>query len=116
MSDKVNIVFSVNGRSHVYAGSGKKSLLHYLREELGLFGTKNGCGNGQCGACTVIVNGEAKRACLIRMGKVEGAQVQTVEGLASGGKLHPLQVAFVNTGAVQCGFCTPGLYRLCPHY
>lgn len=85
------------------------NLMQFLRRERGLVGTKNGCESGHCGACTVIIDGEAKRSCLVKMKKVEGAQVETIEGLAQSGELHPLQQAFIETGAVQCGFCTPGM-------
>ena len=84
-------------------------LLDLLREKLGLTGTKRGCGEGECGACTVIVNNEAVNACLFPVWKVENASVLTVEGLGSEDALHPLQEAFLETGAVQCGFCTPGM-------
>jgi len=84
-------------------------LLDLLREKLGLTGTKRGCGEGECGACTVIVNNEAVNACLFPAWKVENASVLTVEGLGSEDALHPLQEAFLETGAVQCGFCTPGM-------
>jgi len=84
-------------------------LLDLLREKLGLTGTKRGCGEGECGACTVIVNNEAVNACLFPAWKVENASVLTVEGLGSEEALHPLQEAFLETGAVQCGFCTPGM-------
>ena len=84
-------------------------LLRYLREELNLVGAKNGCSKGQCGACMVIINGKAVPACAFKMEKLDGAEVQTIEGLAKNGKLHPLQVAFMKLSAFQCGFCTPGM-------
>lgn len=85
------------------------SLLRFLRDELGLMGTKNGCEKGHCGTCTVIVNGVAKRSCLVRMIKLDGADVETVEGLSNGDSIHYIQQAYIDEGAVQCGFCTPGM-------
>ena len=101
--------FIVNGKSYEVEVDENQNLLNYLRDELQLYGTKNGCGKAQCGACTLIINGDAKRACTIKMNKVEGAVIETIENLAKGGELHPVQVGFVNTGAIQCGFCTPGM-------
>ncbi len=86
------------------------SLLHFLRERLDLTGTKNGCEKGACGACTVVVNGTARRSCRLVMEAVLGAEILTIEGLAGeDGSLHPIQQAFVEAGAIQCGFCTPGM-------
>jgi len=86
------------------------SLLHFLRERLDLTGTKNGCEKGACGACTVVVNGTARRSCRLAMEAVLGAEILTIEGLAGeDGSLHPIQQAFVEAGAIQCGFCTPGM-------
>ncbi len=87
----------------------KATLLSYLRDVLHLTGAKNGCGQGHCGACTVIVNGKAQRSCLLRLKKIAGAKVQTIESLDINGHLHPLQQAFIEEGAIQCGFCTPGM-------
>jgi carbon-monoxide dehydrogenase small subunit len=86
-----------------------ESLLYVLRERLGLPGSKNACEQGECGSCSVYLNGALVCACLVLAGQAEGAEVVTVEGLAGDGGLHPVQQAFVETGAVQCGFCTPGL-------
>jgi carbon-monoxide dehydrogenase small subunit len=86
-----------------------ESLLYVLRERLGLPGSKNACEQGECGSCSVYLNGSLVCACLVLAGQAEGAEVVTVEGLAGDGELHPVQQAFVETGAVQCGFCTPGL-------
>ncbi len=85
-----------------------ESLLHLLRERLGLPGAKNACEQGECGSCTVYLDGEPVCSCLVAAGQAQGREVVTVEGLASGGELHPVQQAFVDAGAVQCGFCTPG--------
>jgi aerobic carbon-monoxide dehydrogenase small subunit len=86
-----------------------ESLLYVLRERLGLPGSKNACEQGECGSCSVYLNGALVCACLVLAGQAEGAEIVTVEGLAGDGGLHPVQQAFVETGAVQCGFCTPGL-------
>jgi aerobic carbon-monoxide dehydrogenase small subunit len=86
-----------------------ESLLYVLRERLGLPGSKNACEQGECGSCSVYLDGTLVCACLVLAGQAEGAEMVTVEGLAGAGELHPVQQAFVETGAVQCGFCTPGL-------
>lgn len=104
-----NYSISINGEIYHYSSLLEKSLLDYLREDLNLMGSKNGCGNGQCGACTVIIDGKAKKSCIQKMSRLNNTKVETIEGLEKNGKLHPLQIAFVNCGAVQCGFCTPGL-------
>lgn len=100
--------FSLNGRPVEVDVPPGRRLLDLLREDLGLTGTKGGCGEGECGACTVIVNGKPRLACLTLAIQVEGKEVVTVEGLSREGKLHPLQEAFVEAAGVQCGFCTPG--------
>ncbi len=89
--------------------SGSETLLSVLRERFGLLGVKEGCGVGECGACTVLLDERAINACLVAVGKVRGRRVLTIEGLAKEGKLHPIQEAFVDLAAVQCGFCTPGM-------
>ncbi len=99
----------VNGVDHPLSLDRDRSLLHVLREELGLTGTKYGCGEGECGACKVLVDGVAVRACMTPVGEAVGRSVTTIEGLAHGDRLHPVQQAFVDTGAFQCGFCIPGM-------
>jgi aerobic carbon-monoxide dehydrogenase small subunit len=106
----VRINLSVNGEARtaddVWAG---ESLLYVLRERLGLPGSKNACEQGECGSCSVYLDGQVVCACLVAAGQAEGRDVRTVEGLAEGDALHPVQQAFLDAGAVQCGFCTPGL-------
>ena len=99
----------VNGSAHAIAADGDRNLLSVLRGELGLTGPKYGCGEGQCGACTVLLDGNRVRSCVVRMDVAEGKPVQTIEGLADGEKLHAVQTAFLEAGAFQCGFCTPGM-------
>jgi len=103
------IRFTLNGRATEVKVEERRMLLWVLRTELGLTGTKFGCGEGLCGSCTVVVDGVAERSCRLPIGEVAGAQVVTIEGLAPGGVLHPLQAAFVEHDALQCGFCTPGM-------
>jgi len=103
------IKLSVNGEPYEVAIHPHRTLLEVLREEIMLTGSKEGCGMGACGACTVLVDGEAVLACLTLALSVEGKDIRTVEGLAEGQELSPLQKAFVEHGAIQCGFCTPGM-------
>jgi carbon-monoxide dehydrogenase small subunit len=105
---KETLRVSINGRAYAFDADRPRSLLVLLREEAGLTGTKEGCGNGECGACTVLVDGVAVRSCLVLAQEVDGCEVLTVDGLAASGGLHPIQRAFVDTGAVQCGYCAPG--------
>lgn len=109
MGHTIDVEFIVNGRSVRAQVPPDLTLLRFLRDHLRLTGTKDGCSSGHCGACTVILNGKATRACLVRVAKMSGAQVETIEGLSRNGQLHPLQQAFIDHGAVQCGFCTPGM-------
>jgi aerobic carbon-monoxide dehydrogenase small subunit len=105
------VTLKVNGQVVEVPGDpAGRRLLDLLREDLDLTGTKNGCGIGMCGTCTVLVDGAVKRACLLPLAAVEGKEVRTIEGMAGpDGSLHPLQQAFLDAGAIQCGFCTPGM-------
>ncbi len=109
MRMKELINFKLNGKPVSLSVDGEKMLLWVLRSDLGLTGTKYGCGEGFCGACTVLINNEAVRSCQLPLKKVKGKEILTIEGLASGDKLHPLQEAFIAHEALQCGFCTPGM-------
>jgi len=102
------ITFTLNGQKQTVEIQPSETLAHMLREKLGLTGTKIGCEEGECGACTVIVNGKTVTSCIYPAMKVDGAQVETIEGLSSTGKLHPIQEAFIEHFAAQCGYCTPG--------
>jgi aerobic-type carbon monoxide dehydrogenase small subunit (CoxS/CutS family) len=101
--------FSLNGKSRSLFVDGERMLLWVLRTDLGLTGTKFGCGEGFCGACTVLIDGEPVRSCQYPLRDVEGKKVLTIEGLAKDGRLHPLQEAFIKHDALQCGYCTPGM-------
>lgn len=103
------IQLEINGRSYTVNAGPQTSLLTILRDHLDLTGSKYGCGEGQCGACTVLLNGKAQRSCIIRAGAVVGKQVTTIEGLATGDQLHPVQAAFLDAGAMQCAYCTSGM-------
>ena len=103
------ITLTVNGKKHEVAIAPNKTLTQVLRDELDLLGTKEGCGIGDCGACTVILNGRAVNSCLVLAVQVNGSEITTIEGVANGPTLHPIQQAFVDHGAIQCGFCTPGM-------
>ena len=99
----------VNGAPHAIDAEGDRSLLSVLRDDLGLTGPKYGCGEGQCGACTVLIDGSRVRSCVTHLEGVRNKKIQTIEGLADGEKLHPVQEAFLAAGAFQCGYCTPGM-------
>ena len=105
---KVHSAFHVNGEGHEVAFAPHKTLLEILREDLGLTGTKHGCELGECGACTVIIDGEAVLSCLVLGLESDGRAITTVEGLATAAGPHPLQIAFADLNAAQCGYCTPG--------
>jgi aerobic-type carbon monoxide dehydrogenase small subunit (CoxS/CutS family) len=107
MSDTIR--FTLNGTPVALETDAARTLLWVLRTDLGLTGTKYGCGAGFCGSCTVVVDGQAVRSCLTDVNAVQGKQVKTIEGLATNGRLHPLQQAFNERGGFQCGYCTPGM-------
>jgi len=103
------VQFTVNGKPQRIVTETRRTLLEVLRENLDLTGTKYGCGEGQCRACTVLLDGQAVQSCQTTMDEVEGRKIETIEGLANGDKLHPVQEAFVTEGAMQCGYCVPGM-------
>jgi carbon-monoxide dehydrogenase small subunit len=104
----MRIHLTVNGTERTWETAAGDTLLDALRRE-GFVGVKKGCGTGDCGACTILLNGRAVNACLLLAAKAEGGAVVTIEGIAEGGRLHPVQEAFLEAGAVQCGYCTPGM-------
>jgi carbon-monoxide dehydrogenase small subunit len=105
----MQITLRVNGEERILDVTPYTRLLDLIREDLGLTGVKEGCGKGECGACTVIMNGELTASCLVPAPQADGAEILTIEGLAADGKLHPIQESFIEAGAVQCGFCIPGM-------
>jgi carbon-monoxide dehydrogenase small subunit len=109
MVNKTAIEFQVNGESHKLEVFPMARLLDVLREDLHLTGTKEGCGEGECGACTVKLNGEIVNSCLVPVAQVAGASITTIEGVAQGDQLHAVQQAFIEHGGAQCGICTPGM-------
>ncbi len=106
---KRELHLTVNGDAYHLLVDTRRTLLDVIRDEIGLTGTKNGCGEGECGACTVLLDNEPVSSCLVLAHEADGKDVVTIEGLAQEGKLHPVQQAFVDEGALQCGFCTPGM-------
>lgn len=106
---KIDITLEVNGDRHELTVTPGDRLIDVLRDQLNLTGTKEGCGEGECGACTVNLNGQAVLSCLVLACQADGGSILTIEGLQKGGGLHPLQKAFVSEAAVQCGYCTPGM-------
>ena len=109
MADPIHLTLTVNGAERSVDALPFARLLDVLRDQLGLTGTKEGCGEGECGACSVLLNGRVVNSCLVPAGQLHGAEVVTVEGLALDGALSPVQAAFLNHNAAQCGFCTPGM-------
>jgi len=103
------IELTVNGKTYELTIQPHRTLLEVIRDELKLTGTKEGCGLGECGACTVIMDGRTVNSCLVLAAEADGKQITTIEGLAEGDKLHPIQEAFIEHGGLQCGFCTPGM-------
>ena len=114
MKYKINLM--VNGQKYEAYIKANTTLVDLLRNELGLTGTNKGCGTGDCGACTIIMNGDAVNSCLILALDADGSEITTIEGLADGDKLDPLQQAFIDEGATQCGFCTPGMIMTAKDY
>jgi len=106
---KKRISVKVNGEEREAVVEARRTLLDFLRYDLQLTGTEEGCGDGNCGSCTVLLNNEPVNSCLVFAVEADGQEILTIEGLASGSTLHPLQEAFISEGAIQCGFCTPGL-------
>lgn len=109
MAEKIEIVCRVNEQERVLRAYPMERLLDVLREQLGLTGTKEGCGEGECGACSVMIDGQIVNSCLVPVTQVEGASIQTIEGIASEDQLHAVQQAFLECGGAQCGICTPGM-------
>jgi carbon-monoxide dehydrogenase small subunit len=107
--ERVTIDFTLNGEPRTVAVNQNMTLIEVIRDEFGLTGTKEGCGQGECGACTVLLDGEAVASCLVLISQVQGRTVTTIEGLSRDGSLDPLQSSFIEAGAVQCGYCTPGM-------
>ncbi|MGI6492583.1 MAG: (2Fe-2S)-binding protein [Pelotomaculum sp.] len=107
MSQILNV--TINGERITVEVDPEMTLLDFLREKMLLTGTKKGCGKGECGACTVIMDGKAVNSCIIPVMRAMDTEIQTIEGVADGDKLHPIQEEFINRGAIQCGFCTPGM-------
>ena len=108
-SKKIKIALSVNGESQTLQAYPMERLLDVLREQLHLTGTKEGCGEGECGACTVVIDGRIVNSCLVPVAQVDGASIKTIEGVATGEQLHAVQQAFIDCGGAQCGICTPGM-------
>jgi carbon-monoxide dehydrogenase small subunit len=109
---KKKIQLTLNGRMITLEVPAHRLLLDLLRDEIGLTGTKEGCGTGDCGACTVLLNGKPVNSCLVLSGELDGADIVTIEGLKIGPELHPIQKAFIQDGGAQCGYCTPGMLMM----
>src|SRR2546426_11311906 len=112
----IDFAFDVNGKNYEVTASPMKRLLDVLRDDLAMTGTKEGCGEGECGACTVIMDGLLVLSCMVPICQVQGKQITTIEGLATDGKLHPVQEAFHENGGAQCGICTPGMIVAAVYY
>jgi aerobic carbon-monoxide dehydrogenase small subunit len=112
MAMKKKIQLTLNGKKTTLEAPAHRLLLDLLRDEIGLTGTKEGCGTGDCGACTVFLNGKPVNSCLILSGELDGAELVTIEGLKIGSELHPIQKAFIQDGGAQCGYCTPGMLMM----
>jgi carbon-monoxide dehydrogenase small subunit len=112
MTEKIEIALLINGRRHTVRVEPRRTLVDAIRDDCGLTGTHIGCEHGVCGACTVLIGGEPVRSCLMFAVQAAGREIRTVEGLAEGDKLHPLQSAFMEHHGLQCGFCTPGFLML----
>jgi len=112
MTEKIDITLTINGRDHAIRVEPRKTLVDAIRDDCGQTGTHIGCEHGVCGACTIILDGEAVRSCLMFAVQAQGKKIRTVEGLAQGDKLHPLQESFIKHHGLQCGFCTPGFLML----
>ena len=112
MTERTDITLTINGREHAIGVEPRRTLVDAIREDCGQTGTHIGCEHGICGACTVIVDGEPVRSCLMFAVQADGKKIRTVEGLAAGDKLHPMQQAFMDHHGLQCGFCTPGFLML----
>ena len=111
----MKITFTLNGKPRTLTAEPDERVVNVLRESLGLTGTKEACGTGECGTCTILVDGVPKLACLMLAAQLEGRAITTIEGLSDEESLHPVQAAFVEAGAVQCGFCTPGMVLTATH-
>ena len=107
--DPVTLKFTINGRRQSLSIPPNRTLLEMIREDLQLTGAKEGCGHGECGACTVILDGRTVNSCLVLAAEADGAEIVTIEGLKAGDRLHPVQQAFIDESGMQCGFCTPGV-------
>jgi carbon-monoxide dehydrogenase small subunit len=106
---KKTVTLMINGETHILEVEHRRTLLEVIRDDLRMTGTKKMCGQGECGSCTVLMDGLAVNACLVLALDAVGKRIETIEGLAQGGKLHPIQEAFIEKGAIQCGFCAPGM-------
>ncbi len=109
MSTRIHVTTTINGDAHEFLCEPQQTLLDVLRNELQLTGTKEGCSTGDCGACSIVVDGRLVNACLVLAVEAEGKKIDTIEGMAQNGELHPLQKKILELGGVQCGFCTPGV-------